>query len=120
LVKRTRFIGARQNRKSQTIKSFGYDENIYSTIIQDDDKIVLSGNTTSDLLVSRFNSNGEADLSFGVNGAVTTDFFDREFGRSSAIQKDGKILKEKMLQCYCEKCDLFLADRFVGGTCPHP
>ena len=76
----------------KTIKSFGYDENIYSTIIQDDDKIVLSGNTTSDLLVSRFNSNGEADLSFGVNGAVTTDFFDREFGRSSAIQKDGKIL----------------------------
>lgn len=23
-----------------------------------------------------------------------------------------------MSQCYCEKCDLFLADRFVGGICP--
>lgn len=24
-----------------------------------------------------------------------------------------------MTQCFCENCDLFLADRFVGGTCPH-
>ena len=24
-----------------------------------------------------------------------------------------------MTQCYCENCDLFLADRFVFGTCPH-
>lgn len=23
-----------------------------------------------------------------------------------------------MRQCYCEKCDLFLADRYVTGTCP--
>lgn len=25
-----------------------------------------------------------------------------------------------MVQCYCEKCDLFLADRFIRGTCPDP
>lgn len=23
-----------------------------------------------------------------------------------------------MTQCYCEHCDLFLADRFIIGTCP--
>ena len=24
-----------------------------------------------------------------------------------------------MKQCHCEHCDLFLADRFVVGICPH-
>jgi methionyl-tRNA synthetase len=24
-----------------------------------------------------------------------------------------------MTQCHCEKCDLFLADRLISGTCPH-
>ncbi len=24
-----------------------------------------------------------------------------------------------MTQCYCEGCDLFLADRFVVGICPY-
>lgn len=24
-----------------------------------------------------------------------------------------------MTQCYCESCDLFLADRFIAGVCPY-
>lgn len=34
------------------------------------------------------------------------------------IKENGGISKDKLKQCYCEKCDLFLADRFVTGTCP--
>lgn len=73
-------------------KNFGQDEYIYSTLLQEDGKIILSGNNIQDFLITRFNSNGQSDLSFGTNGLTTTDFSDREFGRCSAIQKDGKII----------------------------
>ncbi|KAH8340219.1 hypothetical protein KR067_013693 [Drosophila pandora] len=32
----------------------------------------------------------------------------------------GYIIKESVEQLLCQKCDRFLADRFVEGTCPHP
>jgi methionyl-tRNA synthetase len=34
------------------------------------------------------------------------------------IQKADRIKQEEMTQCYCEHCDLFLADRFICGECP--
>ncbi|XP_055839978.1 methionine--tRNA ligase, cytoplasmic [Episyrphus balteatus] len=36
------------------------------------------------------------------------------------IYKAGFILTESVEQLLCQKCDRFLADRFVEGTCPHP
>ncbi|XP_030373626.1 methionine--tRNA ligase, cytoplasmic [Scaptodrosophila lebanonensis] len=36
------------------------------------------------------------------------------------VYKAGFILKESVEQLLCQKCDRFLADRFVEGTCPHP
>ncbi len=57
--------------------------------------------------------------------------FDR-FGRTSTkhqtditqdiflkCDKNGYINKKTIKQLFCEKCDMFLADRFVRGTCPH-
>ncbi|KAH8290278.1 hypothetical protein KR054_001553 [Drosophila jambulina] len=32
----------------------------------------------------------------------------------------GYIITESVEQLLCQKCDRFLADRFVEGTCPHP
>ncbi|CAL4099268.1 unnamed protein product, partial [Meganyctiphanes norvegica] len=36
------------------------------------------------------------------------------------LEKNDKIIQESVDQLYCEKCDRFLADRFVEGVCPHP
>jgi uncharacterized delta-60 repeat protein len=76
----------------KVVKGFGYQENIFSILLQGDGRIVLSGNTDADFLITRFNTNGQTDLSFGTNGATITDFFDLEFARSSVLQADGKII----------------------------
>ncbi|SPP73669.1 methionine--tRNA ligase, cytoplasmic [Drosophila guanche] len=36
------------------------------------------------------------------------------------VQKAGYIITDSVEQLLCQKCDRFLADRFVEGTCPHP
>jgi methionyl-tRNA synthetase len=43
---------------------------------------------------------------------ITQDIFSRLF-------VNGFIKKGELEQTYCPKCDKFLADRFVEGTCPH-
>ncbi|MBW2971419.1 methionine--tRNA ligase [Candidatus Woesearchaeota archaeon] len=43
---------------------------------------------------------------------VTQSIFKRIF-------ENGFITKGELEQTYCPKCDKFLADRFVEGTCPH-
>ncbi|MFH1668486.1 MAG: methionine--tRNA ligase [Candidatus Woesearchaeota archaeon] len=35
------------------------------------------------------------------------------------VNENGFITKDSLEQTYCPKCDKFLADRFVEGTCPH-
>lgn len=44
---------------------------------------------------------------------ITQDIFHK-------LDENGKIFKESVEQLYCSKCERFLADRFVEGTCPHP
>ena len=34
------------------------------------------------------------------------------------LHKSGNLVEDAMDQLYCEKCDKFLADRFVEGNCP--
>ncbi|XP_042241222.1 methionine--tRNA ligase, cytoplasmic-like isoform X2 [Homarus americanus] len=61
------------------------------------------------------------NISFDHFGRTTTehqtriaqDIFEK-------LDKNGKIFKESVEQLYCIKCERFLADRFVEGTCPHP
>lgn len=36
------------------------------------------------------------------------------------LNKQGFIEKQAVEQLLCQKCDRFLADRFVEGVCPHP
>jgi uncharacterized delta-60 repeat protein len=69
--------------------------------VQPNGKIVLGGYVTStpssgdaNFLVVRFNSNGERDASFGMNGVVVTDFGipGSSVGNGLTIQPDGKIL----------------------------
>ena len=35
------------------------------------------------------------------------------------LDKNGYINRKKIKQLFCEKCNMFLADRYVRGTCPH-
>ena len=35
-----------------------------------------------------------------------------------SLHRAGKTREDSMEQLYCSKCDKFLADRFVEGTCP--
>jgi uncharacterized delta-60 repeat protein len=75
-----------------------FDES-YSVIQQSDGKIVVVGSSYNDLTndvdfgLSRYNSDGSLDTSFGTGGKVTTDFntpFD--YARSVMQQSDGKIV----------------------------
>jgi len=46
------------------------------------------------------------------NYEITKDIFKK-------LNKNGYILKDKIEQAYCKKCEKFLADRFVEGICPY-
>ena len=34
------------------------------------------------------------------------------------LSKNGYVYKDSMLQAYCAKCDRYLPDRYIEGTCP--
>ena len=61
----------------------GFEGSAYDVAIQPDGKIVVVGETRSemendpsDFVVARFNPNGSPDLTFGTGGQVRTDFVD--------------------------------------------
>jgi uncharacterized delta-60 repeat protein len=66
----------------------------YAVAIQSDGRIVVAGGTNASnnygLALARLNTNGSLDLSFGVNGKITTPGIDN--ANALAIQSDGKIV----------------------------
>ncbi len=67
-----------------------------SVALQDDGKIVVAGDTfapgNNDFAVARYDANGRLDTSFNGTGKATADFSKRDYGRSVAVQGDGKIV----------------------------
>lgn len=69
-------------------------------ILPEEGKIIIAGttknitNSTDDLFLMRFNSNGSLDTTFGLNGIVTIDDADQgeEMAAGVGIQPDGKIV----------------------------
>ena len=59
------------------------------------------------------------DISFDKHGRTTTEQ-QKEIAQDIFLNcyKNGWIVEEESNQLYCEKCEKFLADRFVEGTCP--
>src|SRR5262245_22644828 len=70
---------------------------VRGVVVQPDGKIVAAGTALgdfgSDFAVTRYNSDGTLDTSFGIRGIVTTDFGGNFEGAwSVALQTDGKIV----------------------------
>ena len=76
----------------------GYFQAVYQVLVQPDGKIVAAGypnseGSDSDFLLTRLNSNGSIDTTFGAAGKVRTSFGDLNGGANAAVlQPDGKIV----------------------------
>jgi uncharacterized delta-60 repeat protein len=74
----------------------GSSDSAKSVALQDDGKIVVAGDTlapgNNDFAVARYNANGSLDTSFNGTGKATADFSQIDYGRSVAVQGDGKIV----------------------------
>lgn len=65
--------------------------------IQDDGKVIIPGYSVREteyiLAMARFDTNGNLDSTFGVDGMVRTDFNQREdYGTAITLQPDNKII----------------------------
>ena len=68
-----------------------------SVAIQSDGKVLVAGQSGSStygykFALARFNSDGSLDTTFDGDGRVLTSFSSSSYGRSVAVQADGKIL----------------------------
>jgi len=60
------------------------------------------------------------NISFDVFGRTSTPEHTRVAQSIfTDLDKNGLIFEQTSQRTYCEKCEKFLADRFVEGTCPH-
>ncbi|MFF7892429.1 hypothetical protein ACFZDI_11025 [Streptomyces sp. NPDC007907] len=75
---------------------FGSGSILYGVALQTDGKIIAVGSGgPSDnrrSVLTRYNSDGSLDTTFGTGGTVTTDFGGRDWTREVALQTDGKII----------------------------
>lgn len=81
----------------QTTDVGSIDDYTNSVAIQGDGKIVVEGvswnGSDNDFSVVRYNTNGSLDLTFALNGKLTTDFGSTDdYANSLAVQADGKII----------------------------
>ena len=84
------------NKNGIVLESVGIESYIFLAI-QDDGKIIAAGSVNNgidyDFKITRYNSDGTADNSFGTNGITTTEIGNvNDFPYSVKLQKDGKIL----------------------------
>ena len=72
--------------------SSGGDE-AHAVVIQPDGRILAAGRANEEFGLSRYNSDGTLDSSFGISGKVTLDFDGfPDAAQAVALQADGKIL----------------------------
>jgi uncharacterized delta-60 repeat protein len=69
-------------------------DNAEDMAVQADGKVVVAGSSGSDFALTRYNTDGTLDVTFGTGGRVHTDFpLDRGgFASALVIQPDGKIV----------------------------
>jgi uncharacterized delta-60 repeat protein len=74
-----------------TIDSGRYDS-AKSVSAQPDGKILVVGSDSSGSFLRRFNDNGSFDAGFGVGGRAAIALGSSDYGKSLALQPDGRIL----------------------------
>jgi uncharacterized delta-60 repeat protein len=107
-----------------TTVHLNYDANyVTGMAIQDDDKIILSGNAELsadyDLGMARLTADGNLDTSFGTDGITITDVNkDEDQGSAIALQPDGKVV----VAGYTSGADFpeFLVARFLNDEVSDP
>jgi len=81
----------------QTTDFRSQNDFVETAAIQSDGKIVVSGGTSDDFALARYNTDGSLDTTFSEDGKQTTDFnpaanYLYDYAYSMIIQKDGKII----------------------------
>lgn len=112
------------NFNGKVTTNIGSDDGATDVAIQPDGKIVCVGynfaGTNSKFAITRYDSAGVADATFGVNGVVTTDLttgYDQAF--AVALQADGKIVVGGMMWVSAKgKCAVvrYNADGTIDNT----
>lgn len=92
---------------------------VHGIAIQSNGKIVAAGTSsdgvTSEFAITRYNSNGSLDSTFGSDGMVTTAFGFQDEAFAVAIQSDGKIVAAGYMYDGTER-DFAIARYNVDGT----
>jgi uncharacterized delta-60 repeat protein len=74
----------------------GFDDDAYASALQADGKIVLVGSASNAngnyFGLSRYDTNGSLDSSFGSGGKVTSQISSGDIAQAVALQTDGKIV----------------------------
>ncbi|MGJ8746083.1 T9SS type A sorting domain-containing protein [Polaribacter sp.] len=75
----------------------GKNDGGYAINIQPDGKIIINGSSEDNqgydnIALTRYNTDGSIDESFGTNGTTFTNYSDYDFSFTSLIQTDGKII----------------------------
>jgi len=91
------FLDSTFNSNGKVIMPIGNNNDVaFSVYIQPDGKIVVIGNTKSgdyDFALTRFNSDGSLDATFGVSGKAITDITtSNDHALFGAIRPNGKIV----------------------------
>ncbi len=100
----------------------GDQDQIKAIAIQPDGKIIAVGSVKNgsrlhDFAVARYHSNGDRDLTFGINGWIATDFFSgHDFAYAVALQADGKIVVAGAADIVYEHAVFALARYTAGGN----
>lgn len=90
-------LDASFGNNGQTVIPLGADAESFGMQLTSENKIVVTGFTASpqynyDMLLMQFNTDGNLDSGFGVDGIITSDFGNYDVGSAIEIQADGKIL----------------------------
>jgi uncharacterized delta-60 repeat protein len=103
---------------------FGFDDQIWATMLQPDGKLVAVGRITLnlsapdlDFALARFNTNGSLYATFGSGGKLSTDFFGGfDWAMAVALQSDGKIVVAGFATTPNSQNSDFGVARYNGGT----
>ncbi len=105
---------------------FNLNDSAYSIAIQSNGKIIACGvarfGSQDIYALARYYIDGSLDTTFGTNGIVTTNFGNANrmsYGRSLAIQRDGKIVVGGYTnEINVVGSDNFIVARFIGDSVP--